>query len=124
MALFDTLLKSSDIADRLDDIASSHPPDYLRRCFAETVSAPKLSIARIREMTVCAMVLDSILDDRHYDGLEPELIADWRAHYAAACAHMKETALAALHRAADQLRDSDPESAAQLDEIRHRLAGA
>ena len=66
MAAFEHLLKSYDIGDQLDDIASSDPPAYLRRCFAEAISTPELPRARVQQLTVCAMVLDSILNDRDY----------------------------------------------------------
>jgi len=124
MAGFEHLLKSYDVGDQLDDIASSDPPAYLRRCFAEGISAPKLSLTRVQQLAVCGMVLDSILNDREYDTLEPELIADWRAHYGQACAHMKDTAVAALRRALESLRDRDPDAAAELEELEHRLAPA
>jgi hypothetical protein len=124
MAGFDHLLKSYDVGDQLDDIASSDPPAYLRRCFAEGISTPELSLPRIQQITVCGMVLDSIVNDRAYDRIEPELVADWRAHYAGAFAHLKETAVAALRRALDHLRDRDPDSAAELEELEHRLATA
>ena len=81
MAGFEHLLKSYDVSDMLDDIASADPPAYLRRCFAEGCSAPSLSWARVQQLALCAMVLDSIINDRDYDVLEPELIADWRVHY-------------------------------------------
>jgi glyoxylase-like metal-dependent hydrolase (beta-lactamase superfamily II) len=86
----------------LDDIASSDPPAYLRRCFAEGVSTPTLSVERMQQLAVCAMVLDSVLNDRDYDSLEPELIADWRAHYGQRFATIKDTALAALHRTLEE----------------------
>ncbi len=35
MAGFEHLIKSYDVRDLLDDIASSDPPAYLKRCFAE-----------------------------------------------------------------------------------------
>jgi hypothetical protein len=124
MAAFEHLLKSFDIGDQLDDIASSDPPAYLRRCFAEGVSTPDLSVARVQQLTVCAMVLDSILNDREYANLEPELIADWRAHYAAKCARMKDTAAAALRRALENLRVRDPDAAAELEELQQRLGPA
>lgn len=124
MAGFDHVLKSYDVRDLLDDIASSDPPAYLRRCFAEGLSAPVLSIVRIQQLAVCGMVLDSILNDRSYDPLEPELVADWRAHYARSCARMKDTAVAALHRAIGHLLGSDPEAAAELEELERRLAPA
>jgi hypothetical protein len=122
MASFEHLLKSYDVGDELDDIASSDPPAYLRRCFAEGLSAPELSFARVQQITVCVMVLDSILNDRDYTTLEPELIADWRAHYGQSCARMKGAAVAALRRALDNLRGQDAEAAAELEELEHRLA--
>jgi hypothetical protein len=124
MTGFEHLLKSYDIGDQLDDIASSDPPAYLRRCFAEGISAPELSLMRIQQLAVCGMVLDSILNDRDYDTLEPELIADWRAHYGQACAHLKDTAVGALRRALESLHSQDPEAAAELQELEHRLAPA
>ena len=78
---FEHLLKSYNVGDELDEIASADPPAYLHRSFAEGLSAPELSLARIRQLAVCAMVLDSILNDRDYESFEPELIADWRAHF-------------------------------------------
>jgi hypothetical protein len=124
MAGFEHLLKSYDVGDQLDDIASSDPPAYLRRCFAEGISAPDLSFTRVQQITVCGMVLDSILNDRDYAALEPELIADWRAHYGQKCVHMKDTATAALRRALEKLRSQDPDAAAELEELEHRLAPA
>ena len=124
MTGFEHLLKSYNVGDLLDDIASSDPPAYLRRCFAEGTSTPTLSVPRVRELAVCAMVLDSILNDRAYEGLEPELIADWRAHYQASCVQMKEVAVASLRRGLDFLRTRDPESATELEELEHRLAPA
>ena len=124
MSGFEHLLKSYNVRDELDDIASSDPPAYLRRCFAEGASAPGLSRARIQQLAVCAMVLDSILNDRDYDSLEPELIADWRAHFAPACARMREPAAAALRRALEGLRTEDPDAAAELDALVQRLAPA
>jgi hypothetical protein len=41
MAGFEHLLKSYDIGDELDDIASSDPPAYLRRCFADAGSTAR-----------------------------------------------------------------------------------
>lgn len=70
------------------------------------------------------MVLDSILDDRDYEGLEPELIGDWRAHYGQACAQMKDLSVAALRRAKDYLGTRDTASAAELEALEHRLAPA
>jgi hypothetical protein len=106
----------------LDEIASADPPSYLRRCFAEGCSSPSLSWARVQQLALCAMVLDAIINDRPYDELEPELIADWRLHYGGACAHVKDTALTALHRARESIESQDPDSAAELEELTHRLA--
>jgi len=122
MAGFAHLLKSYDVGDLLDDIASSDPPAYLRRCFAEGVSTPTLSFERVQQLAVCAMVLDSVLSDRDYESLEPELIADWRAHYGQRFASIKDTALLALQRALEHLRAEDSEAAAELDVLDHRLA--
>jgi hypothetical protein len=124
MAPFEHLLKSCDIRDQLDDIASSDPPAYLRRCFAEAVSAPTLSFTRVQQLAICAMVLDSILNDRDYESFEPELMADWRTHYGAPCARMKDAALAAVRRAHESLKPLEPDAAAELQELEQRLAPA
>jgi hypothetical protein len=124
MAGFEHLLKSYDVSDMLDEIASADPAAYLRRCFAEGYSAPQLSWARVQQLALCAIVLDSIINDRVYDILEPELIADWRAHYGHACAHMREAAAAALRRALEGVRPGDPDAAFELEELEHRLAPA
>ena len=121
---FEHLLKSYNVRDELDDIASADPPAYLRRCFAEGLSASELPRARIQQLAVCGMVLDSILNDRDYDSLEPELIADWRAHFAPACARLRESAVAALRRALEGLRTDEPDAAAELDALVQRLAAA
>ena len=124
MAAFEHLLSSYDIADQLDDIASADPPAYLRRCFAEGLSSPELSLVRVQQITVCVMVLDSIVNDRDYPFLEPELIADWRTHHAAHCVPLKGTALAGLRRALPRLRAREPDAAAELEELEHQLAHA
>jgi hypothetical protein len=124
MAGFEHLLNSCDVSDMLDDIASADPPAYLRRCFAEGCSAPGLSWERVQQLAVCAMVLDSIINARDYEVLEPELIADWRVHYGPACAHAKDTAISALRRAQDILRPPDPVAAEELEELARRLAPA
>jgi len=124
MTDFEHLLKSYDVGDMLDDIASSDPPAYLRRCFAEGISTPTLSFARVQQLAVCGMVLDAILNDRDYRGVEPDLIADWRAHYTANCVRLKDTAVTALRRAAAQLQPQDAEAAGELEELEHRLEGA
>jgi hypothetical protein len=124
MAGFEHLLKSYDVGDLLDEIASADPPSYLRRCFAEGYSTPTLSWPRVQQLAICAMVLDSIINDRNYDDLEPELIADWRTHYGPACVRMKENAVSALNRALERVRAQDPDAAAELEELQHRLAPA
>jgi hypothetical protein len=121
MAGFEHLFKSYAVGDQLDDIASADPPAYLRRCFAEGSSAPSLSWARVQQLALCAMVLDAVVNGRDYDALEPELIADWRVQYAGAFARLKDTALLALRRALEHGRPADPEAAAELEEIAHRL---
>ena len=122
MAGFEHLLDAYDVGDLLDDIASADPPAYLRRCFAEGCSAPTLSWARVQQLALCAMVLDSIVNHRDYPVLEPELIADWRQHYGHACAQMQEIAVLALRRAQDTSQSRDPDAAAELTELEHRLA--
>ncbi len=122
MAGFEHLFKTYDIADQLDDIASADPPAYLRRCFAEGLSTPELSLPRVQQIAVCGMVLDSVVNYRDYATLEPELIADWRAHYEPACERMRDTAVAALRRAVDQLRTLDEDAASELEDLEHRLA--
>jgi hypothetical protein len=123
MAAFEHLIQSYDVGDLLDEIASADPPAYLRRCFAEGLSAPVLSWARVQQLAVCAMTLDAIVDDRDYEFLERELIADWRVHYARACSKIKGTALEALRRVLDKDRPADPEAAAELETLVNRLAG-
>ena len=53
MSGFAHLLKSYDLGDLLDDIASSDPPAYLRRCFAEGISTPTLSFPRVQQLAAC-----------------------------------------------------------------------
>ena len=122
MAGFEHLLNSYDVSDALDEIASADPPAYLRRCFAEGASTPSLSWTRVQQLALCAMVLDSIINDRDYDILEPELISDWRVHYGHACAQLKDTAVLALRRAQESLPAQDPDAAAELNELERRLA--
>lgn len=124
MTGFEHLFKSYDVGDVLDDIASSDPPAFLRRCFAEGISSPTLSLVRVQQLAVCAMVLDAVVNERDYSGLEPELIADWRAHYSANCRRLKETAVTALRRAVAQLRPLDAEAADELTQLEQRLAPA
>ena len=122
MAGFEHLLDSFDVGDMLDDIASADPPAYLRRCFAEGCSAPSLSWARVQQLALCAMVLDAIVNHRDYAGLEPELIADWRLHYAQPSGQMQPLAILALRRAEESSKAHDPESATELSELEQRLA--
>jgi hypothetical protein len=124
MAGFEHLLTSFDVSDMLDEIASADPPAYLRRCFAEGCSTVSLSWSRVQQLALCAMVLDSIVNDREYGIFEPELIADWRAHYGHACAHIKEIAVLALRRAREIAPPGDPDAASELAELEHRLAAA
>jgi hypothetical protein len=121
MASFGHLLKSYDVDDLLDKVASADPPAYLRRCFAEACSAASLSPDRIQEIAVCAMILDAIIDDRDYELFEHEMIADWRVHYAGACSHLRATALEALRRALDRDRPQDEDAARELQELAARL---
>jgi hypothetical protein len=130
MAGFEHLIESYDVGDLLDDIASADPPAYLRRCFAEGCSAPALSWPRVQQLAVCAMVLDAIINDRDYEFFEPELVSDWRVHYAKACAKLKETALQALRRALDHdpgaaravAQGGAPQAEAELETLIKRLA--
>ena len=123
MAGFEHLIQSYDVGDLLDEIASAEPPAYLRRCFAEGSSAPVLSWHRVQQLAVCAMVLDAIVNDRDYEFLEREMIADWRMHYARACMKIKDTALQALHRVLERDRPADQDAAAELETLANRLAG-
>src|ERR1700683_1682571 len=124
MAAFEHLLKSYDVGDLLDEIASADPPAYLRRCFAEGCSAAFLPWGRVQQLAVCSMVLDAIVDERDYDFFEHELIADWRMHYAGACAKLKGTAVQALHRVLEREYPKDPAAAGELQELEGRLAAA
>jgi len=124
MAAYEHLVKSYEVGDLLDDIASADPPAYLRRCFAEGCSAPALSWDRVQQLAVCAMVLDAVADNRDYELFEHELIADWRIHYASACAKLKGTALQALRRVLDSERPQDTDAAMELEELVGRLAAA
>ena len=83
----------SDRRDR-ERRSAGVPAPLLRRGLLRS----RLSFARVQQLALCAMVLDSIINDRDYDFFEPELIADWRMHYAHACAHVKSTAVLALRR--------------------------
>ena len=124
MADFEHVMKSFDVRDQLDDIASADPPAYLRRCFAEGASAPMLSWRRVQQLAVCAMVLDAIVDDRDYEFFEHELISDWRIHYGARCAKLKQLSQQALHRILERDPPQDAEAVAELELLQNRLAGA
>jgi hypothetical protein len=124
MATYEHLVKSYDISDLLDDIASADPPAYLRRCFAEGYSAPVLPWARVQQLAVCAMVLDAIVNGRNYAFFEHELISDWRIHYAGACAKLKDTAVQALRRIQERDRPPDPDAATELEQLTSSLAAA
>ena len=104
----------------LDEIASADPPAYLRRCFAEGCSSPSLSLARVQQLALCAMVSDAIVNNRDYEVFEPELIADWRLHYASACAKLKDTAVLALRRVLERDRPEDADAAHELEELAAR----
>jgi len=122
MAVYEHLVKSYDVRDLLDDIASADPPAYLRRCFAEGCSAPTLSWTRVQQLAICAMVLDAIVNGREYEIFEHELISDWRIHYAGSCAKLKDTAEQALRRALERNRPQDPDSAAELEQLASSLS--
>jgi hypothetical protein len=123
MAGFEHLIKSYDVRDLLDDIASSDPPAYLRRCFAEGSSAPHLPWPRVQQLAVCAMVLDAVLNDRDYEFLEHELISDWRVHYRLAFGKLKDLAQQALSRVLERDKPEDSESADELESLLKRLMG-
>jgi hypothetical protein len=122
MAAYEHLVKSYDVRDLLDDIASADPPSYLRRCFAEGHSAPSLSWSRVQQLAICAMVLDAIVNGREYEIFEHELIADWRIHYGGACAKLKDTAVQALRRILERERPQDPDAAAELEQLASSLS--
>jgi hypothetical protein len=124
MPAFEHLVKSYDVGDLLDDIASSDPPAYLRRCFAEGNAAPVLNWPRVQQLAVCAMVLDALINDRDYEIFEHELIADWRMHYAKACAKLKDAAVQALHRVVERNRPEDAQAVAELETLMSRLGGS
>ena len=122
MTGYEHLVKSYDVRDLLDDIASADPPAYLRRCFAEGCSAPTLSWTRVQQLAICAMVLDAVVNGRDYEIFEHELISDWRIHYAGSCAKLKDTAVQALRRALERNRPQDPDSAAELEQLASSLS--
>ena len=122
MAAYEHLVKSYDVRDLLDDIASADPPAYLRRCFAEGSSAATLSWTRVQQLAICTMVLDAVVNGREYEIFEHELISDWRIHYAGACAKLKDTAVQALRRALERDRPQDPDAAAELEQLASSLS--
>ena len=122
MTAYEHLVKSYDVRDLLDDIASADPPAYLRRCFAEGCSASTLSWARVQQLAICTMVLDAIVNGREYEIFEHELISDWRIHYAGSCAKLKDTAVQALRRALERDRPQDPEAATELEQLASSLS--
>ncbi len=78
----------------------------------------------MQQLAVCALVLDAVTHDRDYEFFEHELIADWRIHYATACAKMKDTAVQALHRILERDRPQDSDAAVELEELVNRLTAA
>jgi hypothetical protein len=123
MANYEHLIKSYDVADLLDDIASADPPAYLRRCFAEGCSAPFLPWSRVQQLAVCAMILDAIVNNRDYEIFEHEMISDWRIHYASACVKLKDIAVQALRRVLERERPQDPDAATEIEQLASSLAG-
>lgn len=124
MANYEHLVKSYDVADLLDDVASADPPAYLRRCFAEGCSAPFLPWSRVQQLAVCAMILDAIVNNRDYEIFEHEMISDWRIHYASACVKLKDIAVQALRRVLERERPQDPDAATELEHLASSLAAA
>jgi hypothetical protein len=124
MAGFEHLIKSYDVRDLLDDIASSDPPAYLRRCLAEGCAAPHLPWTRVQQLAVCAMVLDAVVNDRDYEFFERELIADWRIHYTLAFGKLKDLAQQALLRVLEREKPEDQETLGELESLTRRLTGA
>jgi hypothetical protein len=122
MAAYEHLVKSYDVRDLLDDIASADPPSYLRRCFAEGYSAPSLSWSRVQQLAICAMVLDAVVNGREYEIFEHELIADWRIHHGGACAKLKDTAVQALRHTLERERPQDPDAATELEQLASSLS--
>jgi hypothetical protein len=118
------LLKSYDVDNLLDEIASADPPAYLHRLFAEDIATRQLTSARVQELAACAMVIDAVADARDYKGLEQELIADWREHSLAQFAALKPLAARALQGAIDRpAAPEDAEALGELRELEHRLSG-
>jgi hypothetical protein len=78
----------------------------------------------VQQLAVCAMVLDAIVNGREYAFFEHELIADWRIHYAGACAKLKDAAVQALRRVLKRDRPQDPDAATELEQLTSSLAAA
>jgi len=78
----------------------------------------------VQQLAVCAMVVDSVVNDRDFEFFEHELIADWRIHYAGSCAKLKDTAVLALRRVLERDRPQDPDAAAELEQLAGSLGGA
>jgi hypothetical protein len=123
MAGFEHLIKSYDVRDLLDDIASSDPPAYLRRCFAEGCAAPHLSWPRAQQVIVCAMVLDAVVHDRDYEFFEHELISDWRVHYTLALRKLQDLAQQALLRILEREKPEDSAALGELEALTRRVMG-
>jgi hypothetical protein len=122
---FEHLLRSYDFSDLLDEIASADPPAYLRRVFAEGLAAPRLSWQLVQQLAACGIVLDAVANDRNYPELEPELIADWRAHQGAAMRALRPAAAASLERAlASAAVLAEPSASAELKDLEQRVAAA
>jgi hypothetical protein len=120
---YEHLLGSYDMADLLDEIASADPPAYLRRVFAEGVAAPRLSLRFVHELAACAVVLDAVINAHDYPELEPELVADWRAHYGATLSPLRTVAAASLQRVLDADPPlTDAAAAAELKALAQRMA--
>jgi len=116
------LFQSYDFGALVDEIASADPPAFLHRCFAEGLAEPHLTHTHVQELAGCALVLDALLHGREYPALEPELIADWRVHYAKSWAPLAAPAVAALHRAVEQDPSLSAKAAAELRELQSSLA--
>ena len=120
---FEHLLSPDEVSDMLDEIASADPPSFLRRCFAEGCSSPRLSWARARELALCAMVLDSIINDRDYGSgarTDCRLAAALRTRV---LAHEGPRGVGIAPRAGNRVPPG-PDAASELAELERRLAHA
>jgi hypothetical protein len=71
------------------------------------------------------MVLDAVIGGRDYEGLEAELITDWRTHYANEFQKLKPLADRALQAALGrETPPADAEALAELRQLEQRLAAA